>query len=353
MEHNCEKKTMEPSTRGDERAATSSLTEEAKEADNQKVGARAWVGGVLGQKKIQRKRRPDRQGTPGPGAISSMVALRGIGKNRASRVVTRKEAQDQQQQAPCDSTTMVALRGIAKNRPSCSAAVEDRPETPSMVTLRGLGKNYQAAMATDDAQDQPDEESHSVEGLDVSDGAVGLITQPPPPIIMDDFTVDVEAEITEHSEAMHQDLAVANLVRDSDRNLPVAEEFHEKQRETITAQGKREILQKVAIFGLGVLVGAVLAVGLMMAISDSDPPQASRPMETEAPSQITLESSVRAFLPSLSLEEAAEDLDSPQSKALDWILGDPFLADYPDWRVLQRYLLATFYHATGAACHVW
>ena len=40
---------------------------------------------------------------------------------------------------------------------------------------------------------------------------------------------------------------------------------------------------------------------------------------------------------------------SPQSKALTWLLGDPFLRYYADtiWKVHQKFALATFFYATG------
>lgn len=40
-------------------------------------------------------------------------------------------------------------------------------------------------------------------------------------------------------------------------------------------------------------------------------------------------------------------VDSPQSKAISWLLEDMDLTFYSDERILQRYALATFYHATG------
>ena len=36
---------------------------------------------------------------------------------------------------------------------------------------------------------------------------------------------------------------------------------------------------------------------------------------------------------------------SPQSDALQWLLDDPNLPDYPDWRKIQRYALATFFYS--------
>eukprot|EP00797_Seminavis_robusta_P033315 Sro76_g041580.2 (432) ;mRNA; r:45051-46346 len=38
---------------------------------------------------------------------------------------------------------------------------------------------------------------------------------------------------------------------------------------------------------------------------------------------------------------------SPQARAFQWVNADPYLHDYPDWRIQQRFALATFYLATG------
>ena len=38
---------------------------------------------------------------------------------------------------------------------------------------------------------------------------------------------------------------------------------------------------------------------------------------------------------------------SPQSLAFQWILQDPNVDNYEDWRIVQRYALGTFYFATG------
>ena len=43
-------------------------------------------------------------------------------------------------------------------------------------------------------------------------------------------------------------------------------------------------------------------------------------------------------------QPALEDPESPQSLARDWLLGDPNLSTYEDWRQLQRFALGTFYY---------
>ncbi|CAB9525242.1 Leucine Rich Repeat [Seminavis robusta] len=53
---------------------------------------------------------------------------------------------------------------------------------------------------------------------------------------------------------------------------------------------------------------------------------------------------MRALVPNYTLW-AFNDTNSSQSEALQWVLADPDLQEYPDGRLLQRLALATLFHA--------
>ncbi|CAB9504845.1 Leucine Rich Repeat [Seminavis robusta] len=52
-------------------------------------------------------------------------------------------------------------------------------------------------------------------------------------------------------------------------------------------------------------------------------------------------------LPDYSVDKILKDETSPQARAYSWIMDDPNQERYPDWRILQRFALATFYYSTG------
>jgi hypothetical protein len=85
-----------------------------------------------------------------------------------------------------------------------------------------------------------------------------------------------------------------------------------------------------------------------VAFPTPSPLQISNP-PSPAPTSF-LEYQVLSLLPKHTLIELQDSL-SPQSKALKWILEDPQLPIYieSEWRVQQRFALASFYHSTGGA----
>ncbi|CAB9512367.1 LRR receptor-like serine threonine-protein kinase [Seminavis robusta] len=57
------------------------------------------------------------------------------------------------------------------------------------------------------------------------------------------------------------------------------------------------------------------------------------------------------LLPESSLKAITEDPESPQRKAYDWLVVDSQVQTYSSSRLVQRFALATFFHATGGPTH--
>ncbi|CAB9503433.1 STYKc [Seminavis robusta] len=60
----------------------------------------------------------------------------------------------------------------------------------------------------------------------------------------------------------------------------------------------------------------------------------------------SLESFLLSLLPNHTMREI-EDKNSAQYTAFEWLIEDPFVYDYPDWRILQRHALMTIFYATA------
>ncbi|CAB9519202.1 Leucine Rich Repeat [Seminavis robusta] len=109
-----------------------------------------------------------------------------------------------------------------------------------------------------------------------------------------------------------------------------------------------------------VVVSSVTILAVVLSLSKKDEDTQPTSLTTESPSQApsnaptmqpttVLEGFVLSLLPSSTVQTIQSDdsNDAPQSKAFDFVLEDPSLLTFPHWRVLQRFALATFYHATG------
>jgi Leucine-rich repeat (LRR) protein len=101
---------------------------------------------------------------------------------------------------------------------------------------------------------------------------------------------------------------------------------------------------------------AVVAAGTGVALraNDSDEVVATEPTASlsgndtlqPTPEVLSPEEYLWQLLPDYSQEAIHENSDSPQARALEWLLQDPNLASYREERLLQRFALATFYHST-------
>ncbi|CAB9520930.1 Leucine Rich Repeat [Seminavis robusta] len=159
-------------------------------------------------------------------------------------------------------------------------------------------------------------------------------------------------------------LVVANPVAD----LPRAEHYdvtRENQRkEERNRQRKWQTIVKVqaAIFILIVVILAVVCF-LVFGRNNSNTTSTSAPtlspttipslpqIPTAAPSFASFESYVTSLFPNYTRSAILQDARSPQAKAFEWLLADPALQSYSEWRIRQRFALATFYHATGGPDH--
>lgn len=111
---------------------------------------------------------------------------------------------------------------------------------------------------------------------------------------------------------------------------------------------RRRFLFASAWFLSVAVVGIV--IGLTMGPSSSSSSGAQSPEPTPSPtSQQFLE--LQRLVVEASFDEGAslQDDDSPQYKALSWLENNTNLDDYPNWKLLQRYSLASFYYSTNGA----
>lgn len=72
--------------------------------------------------------------------------------------------------------------------------------------------------------------------------------------------------------------------------------------------------------------------------------------QSPTPSPTTQEfASLKSLIESVSFDGGASlaNSSSPQFKALAWLEGNQNLEEYPDWRRIQRYVLAVFYYSTN------
>jgi len=179
--------------------------------------------------------------------------------------------------------------------------------------------------------------------------------------------------VDEDEDPSHQPLPTAEHVADgSDLEGQQQQQRRRQCRDPMrTGNNTTKKNWPMMALSLGVLiVVAVVIVGVSVFIS-KNPKSSSITNEgvqtnststtsTIAPStQQTWEEKVLALLPAstlraLSLHLSGTSTDtssssssaSPQTKALEWMLLDPNLEDYPDWRIQQRFALATLYYAT-------
>jgi len=127
-------------------------------------------------------------------------------------------------------------------------------------------------------------------------------------------------------------------------HLPFAEEFSEPQ----PTQQRRIVTKPPSSLWFKICGPFLLLVVLTVVFSfvefnsDNPPPENET---TKAPDQST-SVFIQSLLPNYSWNTIAADETSPQALAFQWVLDDPYLSNYPDRRIQQRFALATFYFAT-------
>ncbi|CAB9530665.1 Leucine Rich Repeat [Seminavis robusta] len=166
-------------------------------------------------------------------------------------------------------------------------------------------------------------------------------------------------------EQVSSGLAVAREVQDDPedpRDLPQAEEYTENRasrKRTTQTQESNKRIALVLGFGLCLVVFVVLLAVLLGKTGDGN--EATPAMEhvepnkendltdfSMAPSASPVFEQLLSYFPNYTIQ-ALEDPESPQSKALDWLLDDPDLTEYVDleWRVKQRFALVAMFHSTN------
>jgi hypothetical protein len=109
---------------------------------------------------------------------------------------------------------------------------------------------------------------------------------------------------------------------------------------------KKRVCRAICFLIIGLIPG--ICVFVFLAIREFNRSEESSTTETAPPptALVITEQHVMNLLPNYTMD-SLQDPESPQSKAFQWILDDTSHANYPDSRILQRFGLATFYHATG------
>lgn len=152
-------------------------------------------------------------------------------------------------------------------------------------------------------------------------------------------------------------LAVADPVDESDtcsfqETLPQAEEVDEENQQARKKARRSREAKKQSLTGcVGVaLVTALVATVLVIVLflpGDSVPAQDQAPTVPHFISTSAESLALDLLTPNISSLQDIKKEDSPQAKAWEWLMRDPFLDAYPPYRIQQRYILATFYYSTG------
>ncbi|CAB9496877.1 leucine rich repeat [Seminavis robusta] len=160
-------------------------------------------------------------------------------------------------------------------------------------------------------------------------------------------------------------LVVAQPIQEQDppskQGLPEAENFDTDSYHSRISQKEEEhkiYRTRIQLTLLGLLI-AIIGVVLVIVLVDNGSPQTSSGNNITGPSDpstLSSEAYLESLLPDYTLQAIhyANNTDmSPQYQAWQWSLEDPALRTYPEWRVVQRFALVCFYHATGGARDKW
>lgn len=141
-------------------------------------------------------------------------------------------------------------------------------------------------------------------------------------------------------------------LEEAENRIPSATPVDEEERQKMDRQQAREKRRWILVGSAGVLL-AVLAMLLGVTLGGrnkpSTPPNSVTPGLPPTPAPTTeARIALQDLIASHALDGgvALSDPLSPQFKALSWLESDANL-DYPDWRKVQRHVLATFYYSTN------
>ncbi|CAB9517854.1 Receptor protein kinase CLAVATA1 [Seminavis robusta] len=110
--------------------------------------------------------------------------------------------------------------------------------------------------------------------------------------------------------------------------------------------------QLFAVAAVTLLAGVVVSVFLGLLLPNKhqhDHPAADNGLNKDHESKNHTEGNWILPLPAETQQSILQDSHSPQARAYHWLQADPRLSDYPEWRRIQRYALATLHFATTTA----
>ncbi|CAB9509229.1 LRR receptor-like serine threonine-protein kinase [Seminavis robusta] len=166
---------------------------------------------------------------------------------------------------------------------------------------------------------------------------------------------DVEAPTRDVTQM--QRLSIANLVPEdddrSDLQQAQAVDVNALQERNHERDEKRKILGLAfRVAGIGGILFFVVVLILSLCLRHEQQ-ETAKPMSPEAtgtqpPVVQTLREHIMSLLPSDTVSHVLQD-HTTQHTAFQWLIQDPNISDYSDARILQRFVLATFYLSTGGA----
>lgn len=120
-------------------------------------------------------------------------------------------------------------------------------------------------------------------------------------------------------------------------NLPTAIP-HDVEAEKKAARRK--------LWGMAAFSILVLIVGITLGVTLGQSNSSESAVPTPSPTSVEF-AALQALLESVSFDGGAslQEVSSPQYQALKWLEGNANLDDYPDWKRIQRFVLAVFYHS--------
>ena len=126
---------------------------------------------------------------------------------------------------------------------------------------------------------------------------------------------------------------------------PVSGVGDPKPSMTATQQQEKRSTQCFLITAAVMAVGLIVGLSVVFTRQDSND-KISTVIPTGVPTGAPTTVTYVLELPEYTLREF-QDPVSPQSKAYGWLLGNPTLGSYPEWKKAQRFALATFYYSLG------
>ena len=122
------------------------------------------------------------------------------------------------------------------------------------------------------------------------------------------------------------------------------ETAHEAERKART----KRLTFVCGSLGLVMLLMVVLLLVFLRPVNttmETDEANDEEGLERETEFQLAQNNLIK-ILPSYTVDAIESSSDSPPSLAYQWLRNDTALASYPEWRLIQRFALATFFYAT-------